>query len=415
MPVLPRLTAERCNMFQDKQIVLGVSGGIAAYKAVDLASHLRQLGADVHCIMTDHAARLVSPVTFGEITGHEVAQAMFDHITRWDVGHISLARMADLFVIAPATADIIGKIASGIADDMLSTTVMATKAPVLVVPSMNTQMYENPFVQENMEKLRRAGYTVMEPDAGHLACNTEGKGRFPKTEDILEEAEKILTGRRLLKGKKILVSAGGTREKIDPVRYIGNRSSGRMGYAIARAAYMEDAEVVLVSCTRDLPEPRGVTVVYAEDARGLDAEMNRLYDRADGVIMAAAVSDYRPSVSSDRKIKKEDHSSLDIRLELNPDILRGLGARKSHQFLVGFAAETNDVIAHGKEKLERKNLDMLIANDVSQPGAGFNVSTNIASILYRGGKMEQFPIMSKDELGRIIAERVAEGIKKGSC
>lgn len=399
-------------MFENKHIVLGVTGGIAAYKAVDLASHLRQAGADVHCIMTEHATHLVNPVTFGEITGNDVATGMFDHIVKWDVEHIALARQADVFVIAPATANMIGKIANGIADDMLSTTVMATKAPVLVVPSMNTNMYENPFVQANMEKLRRAGYRVMEPDSGHLACNTSGKGRFPRTEAIIAEIETLAFGRHLLSGKKVLVSAGGTKENIDPVRYIGNRSSGRMGYAIARAAAMEDGDVTLVSCTRDLPVPEGVKVVYATDARALQREMDERYDGADITIMAAAVSDYRPKVTSSQKIKKEEHASLTFELELNPDILYGLGQKKTHQFLVGFAAETNDVIEHGKSKLVRKNLDMLVANDVSQPGAGFNVVTNIASILYKDGTMEQFPKMTKEELGRVIIEKIAERLPK---
>ena len=395
-------------MFQGKHVVLGVSGGIAAYKAVDLASQLRKQGADVHCIMTEHATHLVGPVTFGEITGNEVTTDMFRNITKWDVEHISLARMADIFIVAPATANIIGKIASGIADDMLTTTVMAVKAPVLLVPSMNTNMYENPIVQGNMEKLQSLGYTVMEPDSGHLACNTEGKGRFPSTDAILCEADRLLNGTHCLKGKKVLVSAGGTKENIDPVRYIGNRSSGRMGYAIARAAAFEDADVTLVSCTEALPDPKHVRVFHATDARSLKKQMDALYEESDIVIMAAAVSDYHPKVQSDRKIKKEENDSLTIELELNPDILFDLGQRKTHQFLVGFAAETNDVIEHGKAKLARKNLDMLIANDVSAPGAGFNVSTNIASILYKNKEIEQFSLMSKDELGRVITQKIAE-------
>lgn len=395
-------------MFENKHIVVGITGGIAAYKAAEMVSQLRQRGAEVHCIMTKHAAELISPITFGELSGHDVTVDMFANISHWDVQHIALAQLADLFVIAPATANMIGKVAGGIADDMLSTTVMATKAPVLFVPSMNTNMFENPIVQENMETLRRHGYTVMEPDSGHLACNTSGKGRFPKWEAILEEMEKILTGKHLLKGKKVIVSAGGTKENIDPVRYIGNRSSGKMGYAIARAAAMEDAEVTLVSCTRDLPAPRGVAVEYVQDARELEKAMNALYEDADIAVMAAAVSDYRPKTQASQKIKKEAHSSIQIDLELNPDILYGLGQKKTHQFLVGFAAETNDVIEHGKGKLARKNLDMLVANDVSQAGAGFNVSTNIAAILYKDHSMEQFPIMTKEELGRLIIRKIAE-------
>ncbi len=395
-------------MFEGKHVVVGVAGGIAAYKAAELVSQLRQRGADVHCILTEHAAKLISPITFGELSGNDVTVDMFANISRWDVEHIALARLADVFVIAPATANILGKMACGIADDMLSTTVMATKAPVVAVPAMNTNMYENPIVQRNIRTLREAGYTVMEPEEGHLACNTSGKGRFPKIDAILAEVEKALFGRHRLRGKKVIVSAGGTQENIDPVRYIGNRSSGRMGYAIARAAAMEDADVTLVSCTRDLPAPAGVTMCYVQNARQLQKEMDDRFADCDVAVMAAAVSDYRTKTESAQKIKKEAHDALTIELTLNPDILLGLGRKKTHQFLVGFAAETNDVIAHGKEKLVRKNLDMLVANDVSQAGAGFNVETNIASLLYRDHTMEQFPIMTKEELGRIIIGKIAD-------
>lgn len=395
-------------MFEGKHVVVGVAGGIAAYKAAELVSQLRQRGADVHCILTEHAAKLISPITFGELSGNDVTVDMFANISRWDVEHIALARLADVFVIAPATANILGKMACGIADDMLSTTVMATKAPVVAVPAMNTNMYENPIVQRNIRTLREAGYTVMEPEEGHLACNTSGKGRFPKIDAILAEVEKALFGRHRLRGKKVIVSAGGTQENIDPVRYIGNRSSGRMGYAIARAAAMEDADVTLVSCTRDLPAPAGVTMCYVQNARQLQKEMDDRFADCDVAVMAAAVSDYRTKTESAQKIKKEAHNALTIELTLNPDILLGLGRKKTHQFLVGFAAETNDVIAHGKEKLVRKNLDMLVANDVSQAGAGFNVETNIASLLYRDHTMEQFLIMTKEELGRIIIGKIAD-------
>lgn len=399
------------QMLENRHIVVGICGGIAAFKAAGLVSQLRQQGADVHCIMTEHAAKLVTPITFGELSGNDVTVDMFANINKWDVEHIALARLADLFVIAPATADIIGKVANGIADDMLSTTIMATKAKVLFVPSMNTNMYENPIVQENIEKLKKYGYEFVEPESGHLACNTNGKGRFPKLETIFDAIEKCLYGKGLLKGKKIIISAGGTQENIDPVRYISNRSSGRMGYAIARAAAMEDGDVTLVSCTTALPVPSGVHIVYVHDARELDKAMNSYFDTCDAAVMAAAVSDYRPRVQATQKIKKEAHDSLTIELTQNPDILYGLGQKKKNQFLVGFAAETNDVIEHGKEKLKRKNLDMLVANDVAMPGAGFNVPTNIASLLYKDGTMEQYPKMTKEELGHIIVEKIAEGLR----
>lgn len=395
-------------MFKNKHIVVGICGGIAAFKAAGLVSRLRQQGGDIHCIMTENASKFVTPITFGELSGNDVTVDMFSNIYKWDVEHIALAKLADIFVIAPATADIIGKVANGIADDMLSTTIMATKAKVLFVPSMNTNMYENPIVQQNIRKLENLGYEFIEPESGHLACNTKGKGRFPALEKIMFHMERILFSRHLLKGKKIIISAGGTKENIDPVRYIGNRSSGRMGYAIAKAAAMEDAEVTLVSCTKDLPTPDGVHMVYAEDARELNTVMNAYYDSNDAVVMAAAVSDYRPVSQADHKIKKEENQSLEIQLELNPDILCGLGQRKTHQFLVGFAAETDDVIRHGQEKIKRKNLDMLVANDVAMPGAGFNVPTNIASILYSDGTMEEYPKMTKEELGKIIIEKLAE-------
>lgn len=398
-------------MLENRHIVVGICGGIAAFKAAGLVSQLRQRGADVHCILTEHAAKLVTPITFGELSGNDVTVDMFANINKWDVEHIALAKLADLFLVAPATADIIGKVANGIADDMLSTTIMATKAKVLFVPSMNTNMYENPIVQENIEKLKKFGYEFVEPESGHLACNTTGKGRFPKLETIFDAIEKCLYGKGLLKGKKIIISAGGTQENIDPVRYISNRSSGRMGYAIARAAAMEDADVTLVSCTTALPVPAGVNIIYVHDARELDKAMNSCFDTCDAAVMAAAVSDYRPKVQATQKIKKEAHDSLTIELTQNPDILFGLGQKKKNQFLVGFAAETNDVIEHGKEKLKRKNLDMLVANDVAMPGAGFNVPTNIASLLYKDGTMEQYPKMTKEELGHIIVEKIAEGLR----
>lgn len=398
-------------MFENKHIVVGICGGIACFKVAGLVSQLRQKGADVHCIMTEHAAKLVTPITFGELSGNNVTVDMFSNIYKWDVEHISLARLADIFVIAPATADIIGKVANGIADDMLSTTIMATKAKVLFVPSMNTNMYENPIVQENIKKLKSYGYEFMEPDSGHLACNVVGKGRFPELDRIMSKVYNILYSRHLLKGKKVVVSAGGTQENIDPVRFISNRSSGKMGYAIAKAAVMEDAEVTLVSCNRELPVPDGIRIVYVQDARELDRAMNTYYDDADITVMAAAVSDYRPTVQADQKIKKECNNSLNIELTQNPDILYGLGQKKTHQFLVGFAAETQDVIEHGKSKLKRKNLDMLVANDVAQEGAGFNVPTNVASLLYKDGTLEQYPLMTKEKLGEVIIEKIAERLQ----
>ncbi|MDY6083822.1 MAG: bifunctional phosphopantothenoylcysteine decarboxylase/phosphopantothenate--cysteine ligase CoaBC [Dialister sp.] len=397
-------------IFSNKHIVVGIAGGIAAFKAAGLVSMLKQLGADVHCIMTEHATKLVTPLTFAELSGNPVAVDMFSHVTRFDVAHIALARLADLFVIAPATANILGKVANGIADDMLSTTVMATKAKVLFVPAMNTNMYTNEIVQDNINKLHRFGYLFMEPDSGHLACNTSGMGRFPERERIIERIEQILCTKNLLAGKKVLISAGGTVEDIDPVRYISNRSSGRMGYAIAKAANIEGAKVTLISCNKSLPVPLGVQVMYVDSARELDAAMKNGFSGADIVIQAAAVSDYRPKTSATQKIKKENNEALHLDLVQNPDILYGLGQMKRRQYLVGFAAETNDVLEHGWDKLRRKNLDMLVANDVAMPGAGFDISTNIISLLFKDGRSEQFPKLTKEELGDIIIERIAQDL-----
>lgn len=399
-------------IFSNKHIVVGITGSIAAFKAAGLVSALKQLGADVHCIMTEHATKLITPLTFAELSGNPVAVDMFSRVTRFDVAHIALARQADLFVIAPATANILGKVANGIADDMLSTTIIATKAKVLFVPAMNTNMYTNEIVQDNIKKLQRFGYLFMEPDAGHLACNTTGMGRFPKQERIVERMEQILCTKNLLVGKKVLISAGGTVENIDPVRYVSNRSSGRMGYAIAKAANMEGAEVTLVSCNPLLPVPSGVHVMYVDSARELEAAMKNGLPRADIVIQAAAVSDYRPKTSATQKIKKASNASLHLELVQNPDILYDLGQMKTKQYLVGFAAETNDVLEHGWDKLRRKNLDMLVANDVAKPGAGFNVSTNIISLLFKDGRSEQFPKLTKEELGHIIIERIARELNQ---
>ena len=391
-----------------KNILVGVTGGIAAFKSASIVSLLKKRGYNVKVVMTKNATNIIGPLTLETLSRNRIYVDMWDTNPHYEVEHISLADWADIVLIAPATYNIIGKVANGIADDMLSTTIMATTAKVIFVPSMNTNMYENPIVQENIKKLRKLGYIFVEPESGHLACNASGKGRFPSLEKIIFRIERILSGRQLLKGKRVIISAGGTKENIDPVRYIGNRSSGRMGYAIARAAAIEAADVVLVSCTEALPAPEDVRMIYVRDACELDKAMKSLYEESDIVIMAAAVSDYRPIVAANQKIKKEENDDLMIHLSLNPDILFDLGQKKTHQFLVGFAAETNDVIAHGRNKVERKNLDMLIANDVAMPGAGFNVTTNIAAILYKDGTLQQYPKMSKEELGKIIIEKIAE-------
>ena len=397
--------------FKGKHIVLGVTGSIAAYKACGLVSHLRQMGAEIRVIMTEHATELVASRLFAELSGNPVAVNMFGKVTNFDVRHIALAAWADIFVVAPATANIIGKVASGIGDDMLSTSLISAHSPILFVPAMNTHMFDNPIVQDNMRKLHNFGYHFVDPDSGHLACNANGKGRFPEESKIFSAMDQILNGRGLLKGKKVLITAGGTREAIDPVRYIGNYSSGKMGYAIARAALREGAMVHLISTNPSLPHPEGADMKYVSSAMEMKQAVDKQYDTSDVVVMAAAVADYRPAAVADQKIKKETMTSPDLKLTLNPDILLGLGERKQNQVLVGFAAETNDVIAHGREKLVRKNLDLLVANDVSSPESGFHVDENQVSLLTPDGHVSSYPRMAKEDIGTLIIEKIASIMK----
>ena len=392
-------------MLSGKNIVVGVAGGIAVYKAVDLVSRLKKQGANVYVIMTHAAAKFVTPLTFREISGNPVVVDMWAETTNWNVEHIALATVADLFLITPATGNIIGKIANGIADDMLSTTVMATNAPVLLTPAMNTKMYLNPIVQGNISKLTELGYHFIEPGCGPLACGTEGVGRLPEPEVIINKVLEIVNSTEVLAGKKVLITAGGTQEAIDPVRYIGNRSSGKMGYALAKIAAARGAEVILVSGPTHLLPPSGVTVKYVESAAQMRDEVLIHFADSDIVIKAAAVADYRPQTQSTNKIKKNS-ATLELVLEKTPDILFELGQLKTHQILVGFAAETQELLAHAQDKLMRKNLDMIVANDITVPGAGFNVDTNIVKLLYRNGTMEELPKMSKEQLAGIILDKI---------
>jgi phosphopantothenoylcysteine decarboxylase / phosphopantothenate---cysteine ligase len=397
-------------MLRGKSIVLGVTGGIAVYKAVELLRLLTKAGAEVHVVMTRGATEFVAPLTFQTLSGNPVHLELFNLISEQQIGHISLAERADLFLIAPATANFIGKMAGGIADDLLSTTVMATRAPVLVAPAMNVNMYQNPIYRENEARLKGHGYLFIPPASGMLACGYEGEGKLPDPEVILEEAIAALTPKRLL-GERILVTAGPTREEIDPVRYISNHSSGKMGYAIARAARLRGGEVTLVTGPTCIPVPYGVTVVRVESAEQMrEAVLGRL-EQCDIVIKAAAVADYRPRLRAESKMKKSA-DSLSIELEKNPDILSEVGARKGDRFLVGFAAETEELVANATGKLARKNLDLIVANDVSQEGAGFNVDTNIVKLLFRDGRVEDLPLMGKDQLAGVILDRV-ESLRSG--
>ena len=389
-----------------KHIIVAVSAGIAAYKAIEVVSRLRKKGAEVKVVMTQNATYIASPLTFGEISGHSVALDMFEQVHQWDVEHIALATWADAYVVVPATANVIGKIYAGIADDMLTTTIMATTAPKYLCPAMNTEMYNNPITQRNLEGLRSLGYHIMDPAEGWLACGITGVGRLPEPEAIVDWLEAKMCSTNELEGTTILVTAGGTQESIDPVRYIGNRSSGKMGYAIAEQAVRMGAKVILVSAPTSLPIPSGVDFISVDSAVSMQEAVEARYNDVNVVIMAAAVSDFRVLHKAEQKIKKME--SMTIELVKNPDILQGLGSKKSHQILVGFAAETEHVIKYGQDKVAKKNLDMLVANDVSKSNAGFNVDTNEGYFLYPDKEPKEMPNMKKSDLARHILIEVID-------
>ena len=389
-----------------KHIIVAVSAGIAAYKAIEVVSRLRKKGAEVKVVMTQNATHIASPLTFGEISGHPVALDMFEQVHQWDVEHIALATWADAYVVVPATANVIGKIYAGIADDMLTTTIMATTAPKYLCPAMNTEMYNNPITQRNLEGLRSLGYHIMDPAEGWLACGITGVGRLSEPEAIVDWLEAKMCSTNELEGTTILVTAGGTQESIDPVRYIGNRSSGKMGYAIAEQAARMGAKVILVSAPTSLPIPNGVDFISVDSAVSMQEAVEARFNDVNVVIMAAAVSDFRVLHKAEQKIKKME--SMTIELVKNPDILQGLGSKKSHQILVGFAAETEHVIKYGQDKVAKKNLDMLVANDVSKSNAGFNVDTNEGYFLYPDKEPKEMPNMKKSDLARHILIEVID-------
>jgi phosphopantothenoylcysteine decarboxylase/phosphopantothenate--cysteine ligase len=396
------------RIMKEKVIVLGVTGGIAAYKAAELVRLLVTAGAEVHIIMTNAAQQFVAPLTFQTISRNPVHSDLFNLIEEQEIGHISLAERADLFLVAPATANFVGKLASGIADDLLTTTVMATKAPVLIAPAMNTAMYQNPIYRENEEKLRSYGYHFVPPATGMLACGWEGEGKLQDPAVILEVALNVLSGKDL-DGEKVLVTAGPTREELDPIRFFSNYSSGKMGYALARAARRRGAEVVLVSGPVSLEAPWGVDTVRVSSAGEMREAVLRAFPSASVVIKTAAVADYRPEERSSSKIKKTD-SPLTVKLVKNPDILAELGRNKGDRLLVGFAAETGETSDSAAKKLQEKNLDLVVANDVTRAGAGFAVDTNIVTIFFSDGRVEELPLMGKDELADVILDRVVAGL-----
>jgi len=389
-----------------KAALLGVTGSIAAYKAVDLASRLTKLGASVNVIMTQNATRLLAPLTFQSISRNPVVVDMFAEAADWQPKHISLADRADILVVAPATANIIAKLAHGIADDMLSTTALAVRCPILIAPAMNCHMLNNSIFQENMEILRRHGFAFVEPEYGQLACGYEGKGRLANAEKIIQEIQRLVNKPSDLKGKKILVTAGPTHEALDPIRFITNRSSGKMGYAVAEASSSRGADVTLISGPSALPDPRDVTLIKVESAIQMRDAVLKHAPQADVVIMAAAVSDYRPQNISPQKIKK-GQGQMTLVLERNPDILAELGQSKPDgQILVGFSMETENVLDNALEKLQKKNLDLIAANDVSQPGAGFGTDTNIVWLIDSSGHKRKLPLMSKRDVADAILDEV---------
>ena len=392
-------------MLKGKKIVLGVTGGIAVYKAVDLVSRLRKQGCEVRVVMTEHAQQFVTPLTFKEISGNQVAVSMWSSNQEFNVEHIALANWADAFVVAPATANIIAKMAYGLADDLLSTTLLAAQAPIVVCPAMNTGMYENVATQENIAKLQGRGITVMPPAVGKLACGTSGAGRLPEPQEIVEFLNAFFAKREGdLRGLKVLVTAAGTREPIDPVRFVGNRSSGKMGYAVAQMAAERGAEVLLISGPSALSIPANVKAIKVETTNEMLEACLESYDKVDIVIKAAAVADYRPRDVAEQKIKKKTDDALTVVMDKNPDILKTLGAKKTHQVLVGFAAETQNLLENARDKVVKKNLDMIVANDVTAAGAGFNADTNIVKFLFANGEVRSLDQMPKVDVANCILD-----------
>lgn len=392
-------------MLKGKKIVLGVTGGIAVYKAVDLVSRLRKQGCEVRVVMTEHAQQFVTPLTFKEISGNKVAVSMWSSNQEFNVEHIALANWADAFVVAPATANIIAKMAYGLADDLLSTTLLAAQAPIVVCPAMNTGMYENVATQENIAKLQGRGITVMPPAVGKLACGTSGAGRLPEPQEIVEFLNAFFAKREGdLRGLKVLVTAAGTREPIDPVRFVGNRSSGKMGYAVAQMAAERGAEVLLISGPSALSIPANVKAIKVETTNEMLEACLESYDKVDIVIKAAAVADYRPRDVAEQKIKKKTDDALTVVMDKNPDILKTLGAKKTHQVLVGFAAETQNLLENARDKVVKKNLDMIVANDVTAAGAGFNADTNIVKFLFANGEVRSLEQMPKVDVANCILD-----------
>jgi phosphopantothenoylcysteine decarboxylase/phosphopantothenate--cysteine ligase len=396
-------------MLSDKKIIVGISGGIAAYKSCEIVRRFKKLGAQVIVVMTGNAQKFITPLTLETLSENEVITEMFPEKKIVGVRHVTLAQWADLVLIAPATANIIGKIRAGIADDILTTVVISTKSPVMFAPSMNVSMYENPIFQENMKYLKKLGYMFIEPETGDLACGT-GKGRLPEPESIVGQVVKFLTAKRDLEGKSILVTAGRTHEPLDPVRYLSNRSSGKMGYAIAETAKGRGAKVTLISGPSDLPVPAELNFVRVEKAKEMHSAVRTRFGKADALIMAAAVSDFIPSMVSPEKTKKKQEEFY-LKLKPSVDILKEMGKRKKKQILVGFSLETENEIKNSKRKLAEKNLDLIVVNNPTVPGAGFEVDTNQVTFIDKKGKVGKLPLLSKREVAERVLDRVSKLLK----
>lgn len=391
-------------MLKGKHVLLGVTGSIAAYKIANLASMLVKLNADVHVIMTKNAEQFISPVTFETLTGNKVIDDTFERNSGYHVAHIAMAAEADVVLIAPATANVIAKLAHGIADDMLTSTMLACTSPILLSPAMNTHMYENQVTQENMEKLKSLGYQLIEPASGYLACGDTGKGKMPEPEVLLDCILQEIACEKDMTGKKVLVTAGPTREAIDPVRYITNHSTGKMGYAIAENAARRGAEVTLVSGPVQIAKPRFVKTVDVTSAEEMYQAVEKEFDSQDIIVMAAAVADYRPEVVAENKIKKSD-GQMSISLERTKDILGTFAHKKTKQFICGFSMETENMLENSKAKLKKKNLDMIVANNLKVAGAGFGTDTNIVTVITEES-CEELPIMKKEEVAGAIFDRI---------
>jgi phosphopantothenoylcysteine decarboxylase/phosphopantothenate--cysteine ligase len=395
-------------MLGNKTIILGITGSIAVYKAAEIASQLTQAGAKVNVIMTKEAIEFISPVTFRAVTGRPVVTEMFDLASEFSIEHVSLAKSADIIVIAPATANVIAKLAAGIADDILCCTVLATKVPVLIVPAMETNMYNNPVTQDNLSKLKARDFVIIAPATGWLASGKEGLGRLADINDIIGSISQVLGRGGDLAGKHIVVTAGGTQEPIDPVRYISNHSSGKMGYALAEAARDRGAKVTLVTAPTSLPEPVGVDVVKVNTAQEMHQAVENVTTQADALVMAAAVADYRPTKAAKGKIKKGE-AGLTLELEPTPDILSNV---KGNFIKVGFAAESSNLMENAKQKLKQKGLDLIVANDITASDSGFGADTNRVTTIDREGKVDSLPLMSKREVADKILDSVAALLAK---